>query len=65
MGLVKWLEAHGESAELAKADIKRWTSWSATTGEYARKMAEEVAEREAGAARERKEKNAGNEESKK
>jgi hypothetical protein len=55
--LLKWLVEHGESAEEARADMKRWESWSLTTGEYQRKMAQEVAERKA---REAREKNADN-----
>jgi hypothetical protein len=31
--------------EVAEADIKRWDSWSRTTGEYRRKMDAEIAER--------------------
>jgi ankyrin repeat protein len=45
--LVKWLEQHGESLEVARADIKRWDSWSRSTGEYRRKMDAEIAERKA------------------
>jgi ankyrin repeat protein len=43
--LVSWLESHGESFENARADKRRWQSWSLTTGEYQRKMAAEVAAR--------------------
>ena len=45
--LVQWLESHGESVEGARADIKRWDSWSRTTGEYRRRMDAEIAERKA------------------
>jgi ankyrin repeat protein len=53
--LLQWLVKNGESIEVARADMKRWSSWSATTGEYQLKMAEEVAARKA---REAKEKDA-------
>jgi hypothetical protein len=52
--LLKWLVDHGESIDEARADMKRWASWSSTTGEFARKMAEEVAERKAREEREKK-----------
>jgi hypothetical protein len=52
--LVTWLEDHGESMEQAKADNQRWESWSITTGEYNRKMAQEVAARKAREARAKK-----------
>lgn len=45
--VIKWLEDHGESYEVAKADIERWDSWGRTTGEYDRKMHAEIAERKA------------------
>jgi hypothetical protein len=45
--LVAWLEDRGESLEEARRDNERWKSWSITTGEYERKMAQEVAERKA------------------
>ena len=45
--VIKWLEDHGESYEVAKADIARWDSWGRSTGEYDRKMAAEIAERKA------------------
>lgn len=45
--VVKWLEDHGESSEEAKADLKRWDSWSRTNGEFRRKMDAEIAERKA------------------
>jgi ankyrin repeat protein len=51
--LVRWLEDKGESLEQANADIARWHSWSATTGEAQRKIAQEVAERQAREAREK------------
>jgi len=56
--LVKWLEDHGESIDVAKADIKRHQSWSGTTGEYRRKLDAEIAER---VAREAKDKAAAEE----
>jgi ankyrin repeat protein len=45
--LVDWLNNRGESLEDARADIRRWDSWSRTSGEYHRKMDAEIAEREA------------------
>jgi hypothetical protein len=45
--LVRWLEDHGESIDEAKADIRRWDSWSRTSGEYRRKMDAEIAARKA------------------
>jgi uncharacterized protein len=51
--LVKWLGEHGESIEEANADIKRWQSWIAHTGEYRRKLDAEIAEREARETREK------------
>jgi ankyrin repeat protein len=50
--LVRWLEDHGESVEQAKADIKRWDSWSRTSGEFRRKIDAEIAARKAREARE-------------
>lgn len=52
--LVKWLEAHGESADEARADIKRWTSWVGTPAEKAKLRRKEVAERKAREADEKK-----------
>ena len=51
--LLKWLVDHGESIDDARADMKRWQSWSITTGEYQRKMAEEVSLRIAREAQEK------------
>lgn len=45
--LLKRLTDRGESIELARKDIKRWDSWSRTTGEFQRKMDAEIAERKA------------------
>jgi len=45
--VVQWLEDHGESYEEAKADLKRWDSWSRTNGEFRRKMDAEIADRKA------------------
>ncbi len=45
--LLKRLTDRGESIELARKDIKRWSSWSRTTNEYNEKMAAEIAERKA------------------
>ncbi len=52
--LVKWLEDHGESLDVARADIKRWRSWSITTGEHRRKLDAEIAERQQREAQEKK-----------
>jgi hypothetical protein len=53
--LIKWLEEHGESLDVAKTDIERWRSYSiGPPEEYRRKMDAEVAEREAREAREKK-----------
>jgi hypothetical protein len=49
--LIEWLAQHGESLDQARADQKRWHSWSQTTGEFSRKMDAEVAERKAREAR--------------
>jgi hypothetical protein len=54
--LLKWLIDHGESIEEARADMARWESWSITTGEYNRKMAQEVAARKRREAREKQKK---------
>jgi hypothetical protein len=45
--LIKWLDDHGESVDAAREDIKRWDSWSRTTGEYKRRIKEEIAARKA------------------
>jgi hypothetical protein len=45
--LVRWLEDRGESYEEAKADLKRWDSWSRTTGEFRQNMDAEIAARKA------------------
>lgn len=50
--LLDWLEDHGESIDEARADLKRWRSWSNSTGEYRRKMDAEVAARKRREARE-------------
>jgi hypothetical protein len=52
--LLNWLVEHGESVEAARADMKRWASWSQTTGEFRRKMDAEVAARIAREAEEKK-----------
>jgi ankyrin repeat protein len=52
--LVRWLEEHGESLDAARADIKRWDSWSGD--EFSQKMDAEIAERKRREAREAKEK---------
>jgi hypothetical protein len=53
--LVNWLESHGESMEVAKADIKRWQSYNSTTpDEFRRKMDAEIAQREAREAAEKR-----------
>ena len=52
--LTQWLKDHGESVDQARKDQARWKSWSITTGEFQRKMAEEIAEREAREEREKK-----------
>jgi uncharacterized protein len=54
--LLQWLIDHGESLEEANADRERWKSWSATTGEYRRKMDAEIAQRKAREARAAEEK---------
>jgi ankyrin repeat protein len=51
--VVEWLRKRGESVDSARADIKRWDSWSRTTGEYRRKMDAEIAERKAREARQK------------
>jgi hypothetical protein len=56
---LKWLDAHGESVDQAKEDLKRWNSWSPTNGEYAKNMAAEVAERKAREAAEKQQAAAG------
>jgi ankyrin repeat protein len=58
--LVAWLEARGESIETATADIARWKSWNAASGEYRRNIDAEIAERERREAQERKVGNDGN-----
>ena len=45
--LVKWLEDHGETIDKARDDLKRWRSWSRSSGEYRRNMDAEIAERKA------------------
>ncbi len=45
--LLKRLTDRGESIELARKDVKRWSSWSRTTNEYNEKMDAEIAERKA------------------
>ena len=54
-GLIKWLEEHGESVDIAKADLKRWQSYHiGGTAEYRRKIDAEIAEREVREAAENK-----------
>jgi hypothetical protein len=45
--LLTRLTDRGESIEAARNDLKRWDSWSRTTGEYRENMAAEVAQRKA------------------
>jgi len=46
--ILRWLEKHGESAEIARADVKRWRSWlGSPRGEFGRRRAAEIAERDA------------------
>jgi hypothetical protein len=45
--LIGWLEEHGESIDVAKADVKRWQSWNTTPDAFRRKMDAEIAERKA------------------
>lgn len=45
--LIRWLEQHGESVAVARADQARWKSWSISTGEFRRKMEAEVTARQA------------------
>lgn len=45
--LLKRLTDRGESIELARQDLRRWDSWSRTTGEFREKMDAEIAERKA------------------
>ena len=62
--LVQWLKDHGEDFDEARADLKRWRSWSTLKkdgkkSEYRRKMDAEIAVRKA---REKHEKEAANRE---
>jgi ankyrin repeat protein len=50
--LVKWLENRGESIEEAKADFKRWASWTGTPAQKAKLRRQEIAARKAREARE-------------
>ncbi|MDX1946797.1 MAG: hypothetical protein SFU86_15455 [Pirellulaceae bacterium] len=43
--VVQTLKDRGESFEEARADIARWRSWNAASGEYRRNMDAEIAER--------------------
>lgn len=52
--IVNWLEKHGESLDEARADLKRWATWSFTTGEFRRKLDAEIAARKAKETRQRK-----------
>ena len=45
--LFDWLVAHGEDAEVARADFARWAKFSKIPDEFARQAAAEVAAREA------------------
>jgi hypothetical protein len=51
--LVEWLEDHGESVQEARADMKRWASWSGTPAQKAKLRRREIAAREAREAREK------------
>lgn len=52
--LSDFLTQRGESLDEARADLRRWRSWSHTNGEFSRKMDAEVAARKAKEAREKK-----------
>lgn len=56
--LVTWLKEHGQSFEVAQADLDRWESWRGKSfAEYRRLMDAEIAERKAREAAEKAKKN--------